>query len=97
MYFFVNFNLKGNKMDNLFKVLGDQTRIEILKLLNKEDLKMCEIAINFQMSKASISKHLYILKQANLVNSKKDGQFKIYSINNNCKERILREITNIFN
>ena len=48
-------------MDNLFKVLGDQTRIEILKLLNKEDLKMCEIAINFQMSKASISKHLYIL------------------------------------
>lgn len=58
-------------MDNLFKVLGDQTRIKILKLLNKEDLKMCEIAINFQMSKASISKHLYILKQANLVNSKK--------------------------
>jgi DNA-binding transcriptional ArsR family regulator len=47
-----------------------------------------EIASNFNMSKPSISKHLDILKQAELISSKKQGQFIIYSLNTSVMEDI---------
>ena len=68
-------------MDNLFKALNDPTRREILNLLKKKDMTAGEIFEAFNMSKPSISHHLEILKQADLVTSEKQGQFVLYSIN----------------
>ena len=68
-------------MDNLFKALNDPTRREILTLLKKKDLTAGEIADAFNISKPSISHHLDILRQADLVSSEKKGQFVLYSIN----------------
>lgn len=68
-------------MDNLFKALNDATRREILNLLKKKDLTAGEIADAFEISKPSISHHLEILKNADLVSSEKKGQFVLYSIN----------------
>jgi len=68
-------------VNKIFKALNDETRREILRLLREKDLTAGEIAEHFQISKPSISHHLDILKQANLVISERKGQFISYSIN----------------
>jgi ArsR family transcriptional regulator, arsenate/arsenite/antimonite-responsive transcriptional repressor len=68
-------------MDSLFKALNDPTRREILQLLKQKDLTAGEIADAFNISKPSISHHLEILRNADLVSSEKKGQFVLYSIN----------------
>jgi DNA-binding transcriptional ArsR family regulator len=68
-------------MNIFFKALNDPTRREILELLNKGDLTAGEIADRFEMTKPSISHHLDLLKQADLVVSIREGQYIKYSIN----------------
>ncbi len=68
-------------MNILFKALNDPTRREILELLKEKDMSAGEIAEAFNITKPSISHHLDLLKQANLVNAIKEGQFIYYSIN----------------
>jgi DNA-binding transcriptional ArsR family regulator len=67
-------------MDLLFKALQDSTRRGILEMLKKRDMNAGEIADEFDISKPSISYHLDLLKQANLVSSRRDGQFILYSL-----------------
>ncbi|MBL4754334.1 MAG: winged helix-turn-helix transcriptional regulator [Flavobacteriales bacterium] len=68
-------------MNLLFKALNDQTRRRILEMLQEKDMTAGDIADQFDMSKPSISHHLDLLKQADLVVSTKQGQFVIYSLN----------------
>jgi DNA-binding transcriptional ArsR family regulator len=68
-------------MNSLFKALDDPTRRKILIMLKSGHLNAGQIANAFDMTKPSISKHLDILKTANLVGAKKSGQFVFYSLN----------------
>ncbi len=68
-------------MNDIFKALADPTRRKILKMLREEDLTAGEIAEEFNISKPSISHHLSLLKQAELVLSEKQGQNVLYSLN----------------
>ena len=83
-------------MSKSFKALSDKTRREILKLLNNRDMSAGEIAEHFDMSKPSISKHLDILREAELVSSEKKGQFIIYSINTSVIQEVLGNFLEIF-
>lgn len=83
-------------MIKVFKALGDETRREILRLLNERDMNAGEIASHFNMSKPAISKHLDILKDAELVSSEKRGQFLIYSINLSVLQEVLGGFLDIF-
>lgn len=76
-------------MNALFKALNDPTRREILELLQERDMTAGEIADRFDMSKPSISHHLDLLKQAELVIAVKEGQFITYSINTTVMDEIL--------
>ena len=76
-------------MDSVFKALNDNTRREILKLLKQKDMTAGEIADAFNISKPSISHHLEILRNADLVSSEKQGQFVMYSINTTMLDDIL--------
>lgn len=73
----------------LFKALNDSTRREILELLREKDLTAGEIANRFEMSKPSISHHLNLLKQADLVIALKKGQFIHYSLNTSVLDDVL--------
>lgn len=64
-----------------FKALGDPIRRDILKYLKKSDLTPSELGLHFKISGPSLSHHLNILKQANLIDSRKDGQKIYYSLN----------------
>jgi len=83
-------------MSKVFKALSDETRRSILKLLQTKDMSAGEISSHFNMSKPSISKHLDILRDAELISSEKQGQFVIYSINISVLQEALGGFLDIF-
>lgn len=72
-----------------FKALADPTRRQILEMLKKNDLSVNEIASNFAISQPSISRHLSILKKADLVSDERKGQQIIYSLNTSVFESLV--------
>ena len=84
-------------MDKLFKALNDPTRREILVLLRKKDMNAGEIAGQFKISKPSISHHLDLLKQADLVLAEKNGQFVNYSLNTSVLDECLAWLVELKN
>lgn len=75
--------------NEVFKALSDKTRRKILELLKEEDRTAGEIAEYFNITKASISHHLSILKQANLISDEREGQFIYYSLNTSIFEEVI--------
>ena len=76
-------------MNRLFKALNDQTRREIVDLLKAGDMTAGEIADHFNISKPSISHHLDLLKQADIISSVKKGQFIYYSLNATVLDEVI--------
>ena len=75
--------------DVVFKALSDANRRKIIRLLRKGDMSAGEIAGHFKISKPSISEHLKILKNADLIGSEKNGQFIKYFLNTSILEDII--------
>lgn len=76
-------------MKTLFKALNDETRRHIIELLKDKDMNAGEIAEQFNISRPSISHHLDILKQAELIQAEKKGQYVEYSLNATVLEQLL--------
>ncbi|MBC6697523.1 autorepressor SdpR family transcription factor [Hymenobacter sp. BT190] len=76
-------------MNALFKALNDPTRRAILELLREQPRTAGEIADHFQFSKPTISHHLDLLRQADLVTSDKQGQFVTYTLNMTVMDELL--------
>jgi len=77
-------------MNNVFKALNDATRREILEMLKKKDMTAGEIVEKFNVSGPTISRHLDLLRQANLVSSEKNGQYVYYSLNTTVFDEIMK-------
>jgi len=84
-------------LDALFKALSDPTRREILRMLRQGDLTAGEIAEHFNISKPSLSHHLNVLKQADLVMDERKGQYISYSLNTSVFQDVLAWFVNIVN
>lgn len=82
-------------MGDVWKALADSTRRKILELLKNKSLNAGEIAAEFNMTKPSISNHLSILKQADLVDSEKIGQNVIYSLKTSVLEDMLKMLCDL--
>ena len=68
-------------MNAVFKALSDPTRREILRLLSRGEKTAGELAERFDMSKPSMSHHFAVLKEADLISSRRNGQQIWYSLN----------------
>jgi len=79
----------------LFKALRDPTRRRILEMLSEGDLTVGEISDAFDMSTPSISYHLDLLKHAQLVSARKNGQFVTYSLETTVLEDSLGWIVDL--
>jgi DNA-binding transcriptional ArsR family regulator len=77
-------------MNTVFKALNDPTRRKILELLQERDMTAGEIVEQFNISGPSISHHLDLLKQAQLVTAEKDGQYIYYSLNTTVVDEIMK-------
>ncbi len=76
-------------LQNTMKALSDPTRREILNLLKKGPMPAGDLVNHFDMSGAAVSKHLSILKEANLVRDRREGRFIIYELNASVLEEVL--------
>lgn len=65
---------------NITKALADQSRIRVLMALSDGELCVCQITELFKLAPSTISKHLSILFQAGLVESRKDGRWIYYRL-----------------
>ncbi|MGG4492214.1 ArsR/SmtB family transcription factor [Metabacillus idriensis] len=69
------------KVSQILKLLGDKTRLTMMKMLETNDCCVCEFTAIFKTSQPAISQHLRKLRDAELVKEKRKGQWIFYSMN----------------
>ncbi|MFP3124337.1 autorepressor SdpR family transcription factor [Ectobacillus funiculus] len=84
-------------MNETFKALSDPTRRAILDLLKERDKTAGEIAEHFHITKPSVSHHLSSLKNANLVQDERRGQFIYYSLNTTVLQDVMKWLLDVSN
>jgi DNA-binding transcriptional ArsR family regulator len=82
--------------DELFKALADPTRRVILRFLGKGEMTAGEIAAKFQISAPSMSHHFTVLKGADLIFARREGQQIFYSLNTTALEDLMTVLLDIF-
>jgi ArsR family transcriptional regulator, arsenate/arsenite/antimonite-responsive transcriptional repressor len=83
-------------LNDAFKALADPTRREILRLLRSGEKTAGELAEHFDMAKPSVSHHFAVLKQADLIASRREGQQIYYFLNTTVLEDVLALVWDLF-
>ena len=77
------------------KALSDPTRREILNILKKDRLSAGDISEKFNISFAAVSRHLSVLKEADLIRDERNGKFIFYELNVSVLEEIMLWISDL--
>lgn len=80
-------------MQQTLKALSDPSRREILNLLKAGRMSAGDIAGHFSVSDAAISRHLSVLKEADLIRDTREGKFIFYDINTSVLEEVMLWLT----
>ena len=75
-----------------FKALSDMNRLRILKMLEVRPLCVCEITEVLQLATSTVSKHLSILRDAELIIDEKEGKWVNYSLNENTNQKYSNQL-----
>ena len=84
------------RMNEVFKALSDPTRREVLRILSHGERTAGELAEPFAMTKPSMSHHFAVLKEAELIRSRREGQQIVYSLNTTVAEDVLTRLWDLF-
>ena len=76
-------------IQNTLRALSDPIRRQILEMLKPDRLSAGEIAEAFPVSGAAVSKHLSVLKEADLIRDTREGKFIIYELNTSVLEEVM--------
>ena len=76
-------------LQSTMRALSDPTRREILELLKKGSLSAGEITEHFPVTAAAVSRHLGVLREADLIRDRREGKFIYYELNATVLEEIL--------
>jgi DNA-binding transcriptional ArsR family regulator len=82
--------------DGVFKAMADPTRREILRLLGRGEMTAGQLVERFQISAPSMSHHFSVLKGADLVISRREGQQIYYALNTTVLQDVLAVIMDLF-
>ena len=82
-------------LQQTLKALADPTRREILNLLKRGKKSAGEISEHFDITAAAISRHLSVLKEADLIEDTRDGKYIFYTLNASVLEEIMLWITEL--
>ena len=82
-------------LQRTLKALSDPIRREILNLLKSGPMAAGDIAAKFDVTGAAVSRHLSVLKEAELIRDKRDGKFIYYELNASVLEEIMLWITDL--
>ncbi len=83
-------------MNEVFKALSDPTRRRILQLLGRGERTAGELSSHFDMTKPSMSHHFTVLKDADLITSRREGQQIYYALNTTVMQDVLARIWDLF-
>ncbi len=83
-------------MNRVYKALSDPTRRRILELLRRGDLSAGDLAAHFDLSKPTLSKHFTVLKDADLIQGRRDGTTIYYTLNLSVLEEALMDLLSTF-
>ena len=78
-------------LSDIFKVLGDPTRLRIVSALGVKELCVCDIANLLGSSISAVSHQLRVLRNLKLVKHRKEGKMVYYSLDDRCVETLLEE------
>jgi DNA-binding transcriptional ArsR family regulator len=84
------------RINEVFKALADPTRRKILQLLRAGELSAGELAEHCDMTKPSVSHHFTVLKNADLITARRDGQNIYYALNTTAVEDLLAVLLGLF-
>ncbi len=84
------------RMNEAFKALADPTRRAILQMLRQRERTAGELSQHFDMRRPSVSHHFNVLKQADLITSRRVGQQVYYSLNTTVVEDLLALVWGLF-
>jgi ArsR family transcriptional regulator, repressor of sdpIR and other operons len=84
------------RMNEAFKALADPTRRQILQLLRRREMTAGALAEHFDMTRPSMSHHFAVLKEADLVETRRKGQQIYYSLNTTVVEDLLAIVWDLF-
>ena len=76
-------------LQQTLKALSDPIRRDILNLLKRKSLSAGEICDHFPVTGASVSRHLSVLKEADLIRDRREGKFIFYEINTSVLEETM--------
>jgi ArsR family transcriptional regulator len=76
---------------NITKALAEENRVRILLALQVEELCVCQIIELLELAPSTVSKHVSVLRQARLVDSRKDGRWMYYRLADANAPRVVRE------
>ena len=82
-------------LQNTLRALSDPIRREILGMLKPGRMSAGDIVAHFEVTGASISRHLSVLKDADLIRDSREGKFIFYELNTSVLEDIMLWITNL--
>lgn len=82
-------------MQDTLQALADSTRREILNLLKQSRMSAGEISNHFSISGAAVSRHLSVLKEADLIRNEREGKYIYYELNATVLEEILLWISEL--
>ena len=82
-------------MQDTLQALADPTRREILNLLKQSRMSAGEISNHFSISGAAVSRHLSVLKEADLIRDEREGKYIYYELNATVLEEILLGISEL--
>ncbi len=82
-------------LQKTLKALADPIRREILNLLKEKSLSAGEIVEHFDVTNASISRHLSVLKEADLIRDARSGKFIYYELNTSVLEQVMLWISEL--
>lgn len=82
-------------IQNTLRALADPTRREILNMLKKSSLPTGAIAEHFEMSAPAVSKHLSILKDADLIRDRREGKYIMYELNASVLDEVLLWVSDL--
>lgn len=82
-------------MQDTLQALADPTRREILNLLKQSRMSAGEISNHFSISGAAVSRHLSVLKEADLIRNERESKYIYYELNATVLEEILLWISEL--
>ena len=86
---------KAMSLQNTLRALSDPIRREILGILKNGRMSAGDIVAQFEVTGASISRHLSVLREADLIRDSREGKFIFYELNTSVLEDIMLWITNL--